>query len=100
MTTKPPITVVIAEDDEIEKNQEAVNELVRLLGYDPEAVLVTNDSSFLDFLNPFDYPNIARVQAKLREILPVEVPGDTTLVQAVYIIQQSIPGWPNSVKPN
>lgn len=80
------------ETGRVDAEPEAIAELLRLLGH-PEA-LVTDLATFLDFLGPFEYPALYDAQRHLDAILPVTVPVDTTLVDAIDVIRQSFPHWP------
>jgi hypothetical protein len=57
----------LASQNEVNELQPQIERLLAALGH-PEA-LVTDESTFLDFLSPFEYPSRGQAQKALREQL-------------------------------
>ncbi len=90
---KRPPTLQFAESGEVEADQAGIDELLRLLGY-PEAA-VSDESIFLDFLSLIEYPTKALAQQELDRLLPIRgIDVGHTLLQGLYEIRKSLPGWP------
>ena len=85
------------------QDEATYDEIVRLLGV--KHALITDIAQLSDFVsgycineqNEVDFVSFAERQKIVDEKLPVSVPLFSTFPQALYIIRQSIPGWPGKV---
>jgi hypothetical protein len=85
----------MARQDLVQKHRSMINKLLAELGH-PEA-LVTDESTFLDFLSQFEFPTLSSATAKLQILLPnipefitysSRIEADWRLVEACELLEQ------------
>jgi hypothetical protein len=97
---KPKFT--ISHDVSLELKPQ-LNALILLLGYDPSTTMVTDLSTFLDFMCMFTYPTLADANAMLTKWLKeagldIELCAGDTLISAAARILQQYPAWPHNTQ--
>lgn len=95
---------LIIEQDAVDQLKPQVNKLLEMLGYDHRSCLVTDLSTFLDFLCQFKYPTLEDANEALRSVLiaqqiHVEIKAWETIANAAVRILTAHPNWPDTVQP-
>lgn len=94
------MTTLRITQDAVDQLEKILNGLLWLIGYDPRGVLVTDLSTFLDFLDMFTYPKLEDVTQHVNELLKTEgldiqVCGSDTLTSVAIRISNEYPNWPS-----
>jgi hypothetical protein len=88
---EPEENIDLASQNEVNELQPQIERLLEALGH-PEA-LVTDESTFLDFLSPFEFPERGQAQNELRRLLEeagidMHVEVGWTLANAAWALKE------------